>query len=166
MGALTDLCDRECFRMDQLARNAAEDFFDRFQDDKIIDNDDELRAIAAENAGRVSTYPPAQSDFVDYFITWIHRYLGTEPPQKFYVFYGFNFKDHPERIDQLKTAIRNLGLGQRERISTDNDFFMFHPVEHGPGLEIINQRHLPLKWINRAIIEVIKDNGQPLQFGY
>lgn len=165
MGALSDMADRECMRMDQVARNAADNFWYDYQNDKIIDDDDKLRELARDAAPRASDYPPAQEDFIEDFIKWIHRYKGSEPPQTFFVFYGFKFKNNPGSIRRLKRAIHGLGLEYRERMSTDNDFFMFRPLEHGPGLEIINTRHIATKYINYAISNIPTDSGEPLHFG-
>ena len=54
----------------------------------------------------------------------------------YFLFYPFIFKNHPESVQLVKEAAKGHGFILIERMSTDNDFFIFAPKEHDIGLEI------------------------------
>lgn len=88
---------------------------------------------------------------------WYERLCGKD--YSIFFLYERHFKTHPESIDVLKRiAAKDPNLDFIERISNDDDFFMFHPVEHSLGLELIIHNGLCPTDLNRRLRDVIVDN--------
>ena len=68
-------------------------------------------------------------------VTNLGYFCGLEV-HRYFIFYPWTFKDYPESIQLVKDAAKGHGFILIERMSTDNDFFLFHPIEHDIGLEI------------------------------
>lgn len=73
---------------------------------------------------------------------------------KYFLFYPFVFKDYPESIQLVKDAAKGHGFILIERISTENDFFLFRPVEHDIGLEIRDPRNRPPSKMNGIFSDI------------
>ena len=61
----------------------------------------------------------------------------------YFFFYPWEFGEElKDSIEQIKKVCdKTEGLSYRERMSTDNDFFLFRPKEHGLGLEITDLKN-------------------------
>ena len=74
----------------------------------------------------------------------LKRFLGLDV-KKYFIFYPDTFGDELEvSVQKLKEICdKTPGLSYTERMSTDNDFFLFVPINHGPGMEIIDKKNRP-----------------------
>lgn len=93
-----------------------------------------------------------------FFITlWYHRLCGED--YSIFLLYAWTFTKHPESIDLLKKiATDDPNLDYRERLSTDDDFFMFRPIEHSLGIELIVHNGLNPDQLTRKLRGVIVDD--------
>ena len=96
--------------------------------------------------------------------------------KRYFFFYPWIFgEEYKDSIEEIKKICDNTnGLSYRERMSTDNDFFLFHPQEHDMGLEITDTRNRSPKEMNAIRGRIrIKNQGdqipgtvQYLRFGW
>ena len=93
-----------------------------------------------------------------FFITlWYHRLCGED--YSIFLLYAWTFTKHPESIDLLKKiATDDPNLDYRERLSTDDDFFMFRPIEHSLGIELVVHNGLSPARLSRKLRGVIVDD--------
>lgn len=84
------------------------------------------------------------------------RFLGIKP-HRYFIFYLWTFGDElAESVALLKQICADTpGMSCTERMSTDKDFFLFHPIEHGPGLEIVDDRNRPPDEMTRLFQKVV-----------
>lgn len=122
MGALTELCDS----------------YDNLQGYKIARN------IFKSNGPGLSTdqirsqvwNKSKWERFGDEILLWYYRLSGAD--YSYFFHYKSVFGDHPEWISTFKETIRrDKNLDFIERMSCDDDFFIFRPREHSLGLELI-----------------------------
>lgn len=61
----------------------------------------------------------------------------------YFIFYQWTFETElNDSVMKIKEICkRENGLSCIERVSTDDDFFMFRPVNHGPGIEIRDEKN-------------------------
>lgn len=142
MGALTDLCDK--FDNRDGYRHAR--YLHRVYGANLTDSDleDHLDKTVWERCGFSITL-------------WYHRLCGED--YSIFLLYAWTFTKHPESIDLLKKiATDDPNLDYRERLSTDDDFFMFRPVEHSLGIELIVHNGLNPDQLTRKLRGVIVDD--------
>ena len=75
-----------------------------------------------------------------FFETWEwYERLSGRKDQRFFLLYEWYFKDNCEKYIPIIEEIcdKDPDLDYEERISNDEDFFLFHPIEHGLGIDII-----------------------------
>lgn len=159
MGALTDLADARdrkdgYFEAQRLYRRNINRF-------NICITNDAKRRLVKEltREYKEETY---YSDLVfnlDYFCGLkVHSY---------FIFYPFIFKNYPESVQLLKDAAKGHGFVLIERMSTDNDFFMFAPIEHDIGMEIRDPKNRSPAKMNGIFGDIpadMPDYGNKLTF--
>lgn len=93
-------------------------------------------------------------DRLDFYILgWYFRLCGKD--YSYFFLYEWCFKDHPEWIERFKAVVdKDEDLDYIERISDDEDFFMFRPKEHSLGLELIVHNGLSPIDLNKRFSEV------------
>lgn len=134
MGALTELMDS--YREEKGYYTARAEYRQLLEDYQLKDlSPEELEKIhdvvLLKYKGEKNDYEISRN---------LRFFLGLDV-KKFFIFYPWTFGDELQQsVNQLKQICEDTpGLSCVERMSTDNDFFLFHPTEHGPGLEICDK---------------------------
>ena len=163
MGALTDMYDRELFKLSEKAHNAAFSVYSDAGEELIYEDNEILELGYFIFDSMIKTHDVVMRDsFASDFKLWFNRYRGQAPPESWFIFYSFVFGDDTDSIQNLKETAKRFGFVTFERISTDDDFFVFHPKEHSNGLEIVNVNHVTHAQRNRMFNQILNKNGQPI----
>lgn len=163
MGALTDLFDKDCSRYAYNLATAIErqeiDYFETFPgevtEEEIIDylKEHQYNPFLQRNADIVG--PEA--------FRKLQQLLGKADPPRYFYLSEWHFKKHKNAAMQIISRCQKFDLEFSWRISTENDFFMFHPIKPGIGLEIKNTPMYTPYRLNQIFGKIVTDAG-PMSF--
>lgn len=145
MGALTELADR---------RNRIIGYYEA----KKIYRRVAQRAAKLDKNERIKLMEKLLEDYQEetYYFDLeqnLKYFLGIEV-KTYFLFYPYCFKNHPRSIEMVKKAAKGHGFILIERRSEDCDFFLFHPKEHGLGLEIRDPSNRSPEKMNKIFSEI------------
>lgn len=155
MGALTEAMDKFCSREGYYtARREYNALREQYDLDSM--DEDDLMSLHDKVVQKYEEGDRAARSIAFDVSYNLLRFLGIES-HKFFVFYDWTFG---EELADSVAAIKRIcaatpGLSCSERMSTDDDFFLFHPIEHGPGLEIVDDLNRPPHELTELFQEVV-----------
>lgn len=127
MGALTELADR---RNRKEGYCIAATIYRKYKD----------RALHMTRENKIKLVKKIIEDYkgepYSYDIECNLEYFFNIEIKSYFFLYEWTFAGYPDSIDMMKHAAEKNGFIVIERLSTDNDFFLFHPKNHSLGLEL------------------------------
>lgn len=164
MGALSEMYDKECSRTAyRIADAISRGEIDWFYGDPAEISQEEIKEyleaqgtpFMVRNAGLLSSM----------ILGKLRQFIGESEPDSYFFLSEWHFKNHKDVSSQIAFRCQKYGLEYTWRKSTDNDFFMFRPLEHGIGLEIKNTPNYPPYRLNEIFNGLETDQGR-IEFGW